>query len=276
MTDGILLEMQRDRDLRRYDTIIIDEAHERGPSSIDFILGYLRQLLPRRSRPQGRHHVRDDRSPALLRGALRRRRRAPAPIIEGPAHLPELRYRPLVDRRRRRGSRGKDQVTGICGGRRGLTPLRDEPHDILVFLSGGPKQAEEIRHAADALGGMEKLPVTEISCRGEQHRVFARHGGGRASFSRRTSQTSLTVPASATSSTRAPRASAATARDEGAAAADRAGDRRRRPTSARAAAAASPTASAIRLYSEEDFETAGPSSPTPRSCAPSSRRSSCR
>ena len=70
MTDGILLnEMQRDRLLRKYDTIIIDEAHERS-LNIDFILGYLKQLLPAAPRPQGRHHLGDHR-PAALRRALR-------------------------------------------------------------------------------------------------------------------------------------------------------------------------------------------------------------
>ena len=68
MTDGILLaEMQRDRDLRRYDTIIIDEAHERS-LNIDFILGYLKQLLPASARPQGHRHVGDDRPGPLRRG----------------------------------------------------------------------------------------------------------------------------------------------------------------------------------------------------------------
>ena len=73
MTDGILLaEIQRDRMLRRYDTLIIDEAHERS-LNIDFILGYLAQLLPPPTRSQGHHHVGDHRSRAL-RQALRCRR----------------------------------------------------------------------------------------------------------------------------------------------------------------------------------------------------------
>ena len=71
MTDGILLaELQRDRDLRRYDTIIIDEAHERS-LNIDFLLGYLTRLLPAPPRPAGDRHKRHDRCRAVL-GTLRR------------------------------------------------------------------------------------------------------------------------------------------------------------------------------------------------------------
>ena len=74
MTDGILLaEMQRDRQLLRYDTLIIDEAHERS-LNIDFILGYLKRLLPAPSRPQGHHHLGHDR-PGALQQAFRRTRR---------------------------------------------------------------------------------------------------------------------------------------------------------------------------------------------------------
>ena len=73
MTDGILLtEMQHDRQLLRYDTLIIDEAHERS-LNIDFILGYLKQLLPRPARPQGHHHLGHDRPGALQQAFCRRR-----------------------------------------------------------------------------------------------------------------------------------------------------------------------------------------------------------
>ena len=145
MTDGILLaEMQRDRDLRRYDTIIIDEAHERS-LNIDFLLGYLKQLLPRRPDLKVDHHLGDDR-PRALRRALRQRR-TPAPIIEvsGRTYPVEVRYRPLVGAERPPRTT-RDQVTGIVRRRRGAVD-RGQPGDILVFLSG----EREIRDAADAL-----------------------------------------------------------------------------------------------------------------------------
>ena len=106
MTDGILLaEMQRDRMLRRYDTLIIDEAHERS-LNIDFILGYLRQLLPRRP----------DLSVVVTSATIDTARFAghfaddgvAAPVIEvtGRTYPVEVRYRPVGDRRRRPGAGG--------------------------------------------------------------------------------------------------------------------------------------------------------------------------
>ncbi|WP_427385192.1 ATP-dependent RNA helicase HrpA [Janibacter sp. G56] len=200
MTDGILLnEMQRDRDLRRYDTIIIDEAHERS-LNIDFILGYLRQLLPRRP----------DLKVIITSATIDPQRFAahfavagtPAPIIEvsGRTYPVELRYRPLVDPDGAEDSGDdKDQVTGIC---EAVEELWTEAsghaggsHDILVFLSG----EREIREAADALTGMD-LPDTEILplyarlSSAEQHRVFSRHSGRRVVLATNVAETSLTVP----------------------------------------------------------------------------------
>src|SRR6478752_6081627 len=198
MTDGILLaEMQRDRDLRRYDTIIIDEAHERS-LNIDFILGYLKQLLPRRPElkvvitsatidPQRfAEHFAD---PATGE---------PAPIIEvsGRTFPVEIRYRPLVDPDRPEAEE-RDMVTGVC---EAVEELWTERHagtgsDILVFFSG----EREIRDAADALSGM-KLPVTEIVplygrlSAAEQHRVFSPHTGRRIVLATNVAETSLTVP----------------------------------------------------------------------------------
>ena len=89
MTDGILLaEIQSDRWLSRYDTIIIDEAHERS-LNIDFLLGYLKQLLPQAPRPEGDRHLGDDRYRALRR-ALRRRAgdRGRRPQLSGRSALP--------------------------------------------------------------------------------------------------------------------------------------------------------------------------------------------
>ncbi|MFC7595064.1 ATP-dependent RNA helicase HrpA [Terrabacter sp. GCM10028922] len=198
MTDGILLaEMQRDRELRRYDTIIIDEAHERS-LNIDFILGYLKQLLPRRpdlkvvitsatiDPEKFAQHFADPRTGE------------PAPIIEvsGRTFPVEIRYRPLVDPDRPDDDE-RDMVTGVC---EAVEELWTERHsgtssDILVFFSG----EREIRDAADALNGM-KLPVTEVVplygrlSAAEQHRVFSPHTGRRIVLATNVAETSLTVP----------------------------------------------------------------------------------
>ncbi|WP_323101613.1 ATP-dependent RNA helicase HrpA [Intrasporangium sp. YIM S08009] len=198
MTDGILLaEMQRDRELRRYDTIIIDEAHERS-LNIDFILGYLKQLLPRRP----------DLKVVITSATIDPQRFAehfadpstgePAPIIEvsGRTFPVEVRYRPLVDPDRP-DAEERDMVTGVC---EAVEELWTERHsgtssDILVFFSG----EREIRDAADALNGM-KLPVTEVVplygrlSAAEQHRVFSSHTGRRIVLATNVAETSLTVP----------------------------------------------------------------------------------
>src|SRR5450631_4051243 len=129
MTDGILLaEMQRDRDLRRYDTIIIDEAHERS-LNIDFILGYLKQLLPRRP----------DLKVIITSATIDPQRFSKhfnnAPIIEvsGRTYPVEVRYRPLVGET---PDQDRDQVTGICEAVEELwTEHRATAGDVLVFLS---------------------------------------------------------------------------------------------------------------------------------------------
>ncbi|MEW1955292.1 ATP-dependent RNA helicase HrpA [Terrabacter sp. NPDC080008] len=198
MTDGILLaEMQRDRDLRRYDTIIIDEAHERS-LNIDFILGYLKQLLPRRpdlkvvitsATIDPQHFAEHFADPATGE---------PAPIIEvsGRTFPVEIRYRPLVDPDRPEAEE-RDMVTGVC---EAVEELWTERHsgtssDILVFFSG----EREIRDAADALNGM-KLPRTEVVplygrlSAAEQHRVFSSHTGRRIVLATNVAETSLTVP----------------------------------------------------------------------------------
>ncbi len=198
MTDGILLaEMQRDRELRRYDTIIIDEAHERS-LNIDFILGYLKQLLPRRP----------DLKVIITSATIDPQRFAehfadpatgePAPVIEvsGRTFPVEVRYRPLVDPDHP-DAEERDMVTGVCDA---VEELWTERHsgsssDILVFFSG----EREIREAADALNGL-KLPVTEVVplygrlSAAEQHRVFSRHTGRRIVLATNVAETSLTVP----------------------------------------------------------------------------------
>jgi len=191
MTDGILLaEMQRDRDLRRYDTIIIDEAHERS-LNVDFILGYLKQLLPRRP----------DLKVIITSATIDPQRFSQhfddAPIIEvsGRTYPVEVRYRPLTELTDQ-GPDDRDQVTGICDAVEELwTERGSSSGDILVFLSG----EREIRDAADALAGMA-LPHTEILplfgrlSAAEQHRVFGAHTGRRVVLATNVAETSLTVP----------------------------------------------------------------------------------
>ncbi|NNM45357.1 ATP-dependent RNA helicase HrpA [Knoellia koreensis] len=199
MTDGILLnEMQRDRMLRKYDTIIIDEAHERS-LNIDFILGYLKQLLPRRP----------DLKVVITSATIDPERFArhfanpatgePAPIVEvsGRTYPVEIRYRPLVDPDRP-DAEERDQVTGIVEAVEELwTESRGDggPQDILVFLSG----EREIRDTQDALEGLN-LPQTEVVplfarlSAAEQHRVFRPHHGRRIVLATNVAETSLTVP----------------------------------------------------------------------------------
>jgi ATP-dependent helicase HrpA len=192
MTDGILLtELQRDRQLLRYDTLIIDEAHERS-LNIDFILGYLKQLLPRRP----------DLKVIITSATIDPQRFSDhfggAPIVEvsGRTYPVEVRYRPLADPDDP-DQEPKDQVQGILDA---LTELSAEsPGDVLVFLSG----EREIRDTADALdgaAGLEVLPLYARLSAAEQHRVFDRKPGQASHFSRRVvlatnvAETSLTVP----------------------------------------------------------------------------------
>ncbi|MGH3356162.1 MAG: ATP-dependent RNA helicase HrpA [Nocardioidaceae bacterium] len=189
MTDGILLtEIQRDRSLRGYDTLIIDEAHERS-LNIDFILGYLRQLLPRRP----------DLKVIITSATIDPHRFArhfdDAPVVEvsGRTYPVEVRYRPLVDDRSGAGGRDRDQVQAISDA---VDELYAEPRgDILVFLSG----EREIRDTADALRrrhlrDTEVLPLYARLSAAEQHRVFAPHPGRRIVLATNVAETSLTVP----------------------------------------------------------------------------------
>jgi ATP-dependent helicase HrpA len=201
MTDGILLaEIGNDRNLTRYDTLIIDEAHERS-LNIDFILGYLSQLLPRRpdlkviitsatiDPERFAEHFKDPRT------------QTPAPIIEvsGRTYPVEVRYRPINDKpggQERGTEEDRDQVTAITDA---IGELEHEgPGDILVFLSG----EQEIRDTADALKGRAALDILPLYSRlssAEQHRVFE-VPANRSRTSRRVvlatnvAETSLTVP----------------------------------------------------------------------------------
>src|SRR4051812_22959116 len=189
MTDGILLtDIHRDRSLSAYDTIIVDEAHERS-LNIDFILGYLRQLLPRR--PDLKVIV----TSATIETARFAEHFGGAPVIEvsGRTYPVEMRYRPLHREASGPREQARDQLQGIV---EAVEELRREPRgDVLVFLSG----EREIRDAAEALGAL-KLPDTEILplyarlSAAEQHRVFAPHGGRRIVLATNVAETSLTVP----------------------------------------------------------------------------------
>ena len=223
MTDGILLnEMRRDRQLLRYDTLIIDEAHERS-LNIDFILGYLKRLLPRRPDlkviitsatidPQrfsdhfaggesGKHSAGGEPSKHSAGGEPGKhsaggesgKHSAGAPVIEvsGRTYPVEVRYRPLANPDNP-DEEPRDQLQGILDA---VTELSaDGPGDILVFLSG----EREIRDTADALDGQEGLEVLPLYARlsaAEQHRVFSSHGPARrVVLATNVAETSLTVP----------------------------------------------------------------------------------
>ncbi|MBB5872128.1 ATP-dependent helicase HrpA [Allocatelliglobosispora scoriae] len=184
MTDGILLaELQNDRDLRQYDTLIIDEAHERS-LNIDFILGLIKQILPRRP----------DLKVIITSATIDPERFAKhfgdAPIVEvtGRTFPVEVRYRPLNE-----DGDGRDQLQAISDAVDEL--VAEGPGDILVFLSG----EREIRDTADALNKRdlrftEVLPLYARLSTAEQHRVFAPHTGRRIVLATNVAETSLTVP----------------------------------------------------------------------------------
>ncbi|MEC5396885.1 ATP-dependent RNA helicase HrpA [Uliginosibacterium sp. H1] len=213
MTDGILLaETQGDPTLSAYDTLIIDEAHERS-LNIDFLLGYLRTLLPKRP----------DLKVIITSATLDADRFAkhfgtpekPAPVIEvsGRLYPIEMRYRPIedeeptqksaTDRRlqrrddrsdaRRAQSAKKELNDAIVDAVAELQ--REGPGDVLVFLPG----EREIREAAEALRkdhpqGAEILPLFARQSAQEQARVFGRSNGRRVVLSTNVAETSLTVP----------------------------------------------------------------------------------
>jgi ATP-dependent helicase HrpA len=192
MTDGIMLaEIQTDRELRAYDTIIIDEAHERS-LNIDFILGYLAQLLPRR--PDLKVII----TSATIDPERFSRHFGDAPIVEvsGRTYPVEVRYRPLLEEvgeAEGDPAGDRDQITAICDAVDELQAAG--PGDILVFLSG----EREIRDTADALNKRnlrhtEVLPLYARLSSAEQHRVFQQHAGRRIVLATNVAETSLTVP----------------------------------------------------------------------------------
>ena len=192
MTDGILLkELESDRSLRRYDTIIVDEAHERS-LNIDLILGVLKQLLP--TRPDLRVIV----TSATINPGQFSEFFGGAPIIEvsGRGYPVEVRYRPLI-------AEGEDEDTAELSLPEGIVKavreLDDSSRgirgDTLVFLPG----EKQIREAATALTdaqlhNTQVLPLfSRLSAR-EQDRVFEKHGERRVVLATNVAETSLTVP----------------------------------------------------------------------------------
>ena len=180
MTDGILLaEIQGDRDLRAYDTLIIDEAHERT-LNVDFVLGYLRELAPRR--PDLRVVV----ASATLEVEKLRAFFPDAPVIEveGRTHPIEIRYRP--------GTQGDDIPEKVAGA---LEELRDEPGDVLVFLSGEREIREtEARLRRLGLADTEFFPLHARMSAARQQALFAPAGRRRVVLATNVAETSLTVP----------------------------------------------------------------------------------
>ncbi|WP_288871107.1 ATP-dependent RNA helicase HrpA [uncultured Microbacterium sp.] len=204
MTDGILLnEIHRDRLLTRYDTIIIDEAHERS-LNVDFLLGYLARILP--ERPDLKVIITSATiDPESFAKHFAAPDGTPAPIIEvsGRTYPVEIRYRGPVDDAdddAASGGEPEDEVSAIVSALRELD--REPPGDVLVFLPG----EAEIRDAADAVRGAyakdrsptEVLPLFGRLSAADQHRVFERSRVAgvrrRVILATNVAETSLTVP----------------------------------------------------------------------------------
>ncbi|WP_448211719.1 ATP-dependent RNA helicase HrpA [Colwellia sp. MEBiC06753] len=196
MTDGILLaEMQKDRLLRQYDTIIIDEAHERS-LNIDFILGYLKQILKKRP----------DLKVIITSATIDPERfskhfnNAPIITVSGRTYPVEMRYRPLVRAAGKRDENGDvsgeesiDVITGIIDAVDELSTISQG--DILIFLNG----EREIRDTAAALEkenyrNTNILPLYARLTVAEQNRIFQSHSGRNIVLATNVAETSLTVP----------------------------------------------------------------------------------
>lgn len=198
MTDGILLaETQHDRFLERYDTIIVDEAHERS-LNIDFLLGYLKTLL----------HRRPDLKLIITSATIDLERFSKhfdnAPIIEvsGRTYPVETWYRPLTSEQDEEGNRIEDDLTVDQAILATLDEIAQHersagkgPGDVLVFLPG----EREIRDAAEILRKAqlrhtEVLPLYARLTPTEQQKIFQSHSGRRVVLATNVAETSLTVP----------------------------------------------------------------------------------
>ena len=188
MTDGILLaETQNDPYLNQYDTIIIDEAHERS-LNIDFLLGYMKWLLPKRS------DLKLIVTSATIDPQRFSKHFADAPIIEvsGRTYPVEIRYRP-IEQIEEDDETTADLQMAILDAVDELA--RDMRGDILIFLSG----EREIRETTESLRkhhptGYEILPLYSKLSVAEQERVFKPKGGQRIVLATNVAETSLTVP----------------------------------------------------------------------------------
>src|SRR5215469_1520844 len=235
MTDGILLtEMQRDRELRRYDTLIIDEAHERS-LNIDFILGFLKQLLPRRpdlkviitsatidperfsehfaggesanqsaggesGKPfaggaSGKHFAGGE-SGKHFAGGESGKHGGGAPILQvsGRTYPVEVRYRPLIEPYDGSGDDRAEPRDQTQAIAEAVAELRREGPGDILVFLSGER---EIRDTADVLAGepgMEVLPLYARLSAAEQYRVFQPHPGTRVVLATNVAETSLTVP----------------------------------------------------------------------------------
>ncbi|WP_434532980.1 ATP-dependent RNA helicase HrpA [Alteromonas arenosi] len=182
MTDGMLLaEMQNDRFLNQYDTIIIDEAHERS-LNIDFLLGYLKQLLPKR--PELKVII----TSATIDPMRFSKHFGNAPIIEvsGRTYPVEIRYRDETEN-------DNDMLDNIVDAVDEL--MREPPGDILIFLSG----ERDIRDAEEVLNrqqyrNTELVPLYARLSASEQNKIFQSHAGRRIVLATNVAETSLTVP----------------------------------------------------------------------------------
>jgi ATP-dependent helicase HrpA len=199
VTDGLLLaQIQRDPLLRRYDTIIVDEAHERS-LNIDFLLGCISRILPKR--PELKLIV----TSATIDPQRFADHFGGAPVVEvsGRTYPVEVRYRPLAlpgrdDEADEAGDRAsapdeRDQIDAIGDAVQELR--RESKGDVLVFLSG----EREIRDTADALAGrfgdrLDVLPLYARLATAEQQRVFRPHSKQRVVLATNVAETSLTVP----------------------------------------------------------------------------------
>ena len=267
MTDGILLaEIQSDRWLSQYDTLIIDEAHERS-LNIDFLLGYLKQLLERR------RDLKLIVTSATIDTARFAAHFNDAPVVErrGPRLSVEVRYRPLEGEGDIDAGRGGDRtvIDGIVAACDEIA--REKPMgDTLIFLPG----EREIRDAHQALERRkyrhtEILPLyARLSAR-DQDRVFNPGPQRRIVLATNVAETSLTVPRIHAWSTPASRASSGTARGRSSIACTSNRSARRAPTSARAAADASRPARVI-ASTPSPISNRARASPIRKSAAPRS------
>ncbi len=198
MTDGILLaEIQQDRFLSRYDTIIIDEAHERS-LNIDFLMGYLKQLLPKR--PDLKVII----TSATIDVDKFSQHFSNAPVIEvsGRTYPVEVLYRPLLsdkagDKASGDANNNDDGVDMFRAMLAAIDEIRstDKTGDMLIFFSG----EREIREAAlmirrAQIPHTEVLPLYARLTVAEQNKIFQRHRGQRIVLSTNVAETALTVP----------------------------------------------------------------------------------